>query len=265
MSLDLPPAGPGEVVTVHDLAWTYPDEARPVTAAVDELDRAAAVITVSEFSADECVRHLGISRPHVIPNGVDPRFYDAPPTSAEVLATHGIRIPFVLCAGGATRRKNLAALAAAWPRVRSQHPGLTLVLTGPPDPRRTALFADLDGTVLPGRLPNSLLPGLVAAAGCLVVPSLYEGFGLPALEAMAAGTPVVASRASSLPEVVGDGGWLVTPDADGLADGIGQVMAGGPEVEAATARGRARASRFTWERSAAAHAKIWTEVAESRH
>lgn len=262
MSLDLPPSTHHDVVTVHDMvAWRFPDEAPAVPSAAYELRRAAAVITVSNFSADDAVEVLGIPRPEVVPNGVDPRFFDATPTPEPALVELGIRSPYVLCAGGATLRKNLAALASAWPTIFQSRPDLSLVLTGPPDPRRSRLFSPLTGTVLTGRLPEYLMPGLVAAARCLVVPSIYEGFGLPALEGMAARTPVVAARASSLPEVVADGGVLVEPDAAGLADGILHAVGGGPDVASTVIKGRRRAADFTWERSARAHAQVWQRAA----
>ncbi|WP_404392306.1 glycosyltransferase family 4 protein [Humibacillus xanthopallidus] len=260
MTLELPPA-PREVVTLHDVvAWRYPDESPPVAAAAAELRRAAAVICVSEFTASEAVDLLGVESPVVVPNGVEQRFFDASPLDGESLAGLGVATPFVLAAGGASGRKNLAALAEAWPRVHAARPDTTLVLAGPPHPRRTALFAALRGVRLVGRVPDAVLPGLYAAAAVVVVPSLVEGFGLPALEGMAAGVPVVAANRSSLPEVVGDGGLLVEPGGAALAQGILDVLAGGSDVVAMVDRGRERSRRFTWEASADGHARVWRSV-----
>lgn len=261
MGLSLPPSRAPEILTIHDtVAWRFPDETTPEPFAADEARRAAAVISVSQFAADDVAERLGLDHVHAIPNGVDGRFFDATPLDARTLAELGISGPYVLHAGGSTRRKNLEGLAAAWPSVRSAWTDVTLVLAGPPSPRRDELFGPLAGAVRVGRVPDDLLPGLVAGAAGVVVPSLYEGFGLPALEAMAAGVPLVAANRSSLPEVVGDAGLLVEPDGPSLADGLVQVLSRDAGVEAAVARGRARARRFTWDASAARHAEVWRTV-----
>lgn len=262
MNLELPPGPDADVVTLHDVvAWRFPDEAPPARAAAEELRRADAVICVSEFSAQEAVDLLGVRNPVVVHNGVNERFFDAAPLSHGQLAELGVEGPYILTAGGAARRKNLAALAEAWPTIHTEHPGFTLVLSGPPHPVRTALFASLPMVRLVGRVAGDLIPGLVAGARAIVVPSTYEGFGLPALEAMAANTPLVAANTSSLPEVVGDGGLLVPPTGPGVAGGVLDVLAGSDDVAAMVRRGRERASAFTWERSAAGHARVWNTLA----
>ncbi|GAA3711803.1 hypothetical protein GCM10022399_30730 [Terrabacter ginsenosidimutans] len=261
MDLELPPA-PHEVVTLHDVvAWRWPDESAPVASAAAELRRAAAVVCVSAFTAAEAVELLGLDDPVVVPNGVEDRYLGAQALGAEGLAALGVDGPFILTAGGASERKNLAALAEAWPRVRARRPDLTLVLAGPPHPRRTELFGALPGVRLVGRVTDDVLPGLYAAASVVVVPSLVEGFGLPALEGMAVGVPVVASNRSSLPEVVGDGGLLVDPTGAALAEGVLDVLAGGSDVETMARRGLQRARGFTWEASAQGHARVWRAVA----
>lgn len=251
------------MLTRHDVvAWKFPDESAPVPAAMEEIRRAAGVICVSAFSAGEAVDLLGIDPPHVVHNGVDERFFDATPASTQVLRSIGVDSPFVLTTGGASERKNLAGLAAAWPIVHAARPELVLVLTGPPHPRRTALLAHLPNVVLAGLVDAELVPGLIAAAEAVVVPSLYEGFGFPALEGMAAGTTVVSANTSSLPEVVGDGAILVGTDGPAIAEGIIDATSGDPEVERVAFRGRARADEFTWERSLAGHAEVWRAVAD---
>jgi glycosyltransferase involved in cell wall biosynthesis len=262
MNLELPPAGRADVVTLHDVvAWRFPDESAPVAAAPEELRQAAAVICVSEFTAQEAADLLGLTGVHVIPNGVDERFFDAVPLPPDELAALGLPERFVLHAGGAARRKNLDALAAAWPAVRRERPTLSLVLSGPPHPRRRDLFAGMEGTVLAGRLPDEVMPRVLASAQAVVVPSTYEGFGLPALEAMAARVPLVAAATSSLPEVVGDGGLLVAPDATAIADGLLAVTSGDSAIDRMIGTARTRAGEFTWERCLTAHARVWTSVA----
>lgn len=262
MGLGLPPARVPEIITIHDtVAWRFDDESAPEPFAAAELRRAAAVVAPSRFSADDAADFLGLQRVHAIPNGVDERFLDARPLPAARLRELGAAGPFVLHAGGASRRKNLDALAGAWRRVVSARPDATLVLCGPDHPRRTALFSTLPRTALIGRIPSAEVPGLVAAASVVVVPSLYEGFGLPALEAMAAGVPVVAARTSALPEVVGEGGILVEPTPDDIAQGILWALEADSAVTTRVRTGRARAAEFTWDRSAAAHAELWRSVA----
>ncbi|HEY0118688.1 MAG TPA: glycosyltransferase family 1 protein [Cellulomonas sp.] len=261
MGLSLPPARVPEIVTIHDtVAWRFPDESAPEPFAAQEVRRARAVISVSQFAADDVAERLGLDHVHVIPNGVDERFFDARPLDDATAAELGVAGPYVLHAGGSTLRKNLEGLAAAWPAVRSARPDVTLVLAGPPSAKRDRLFGPLAGTLRVGRVPDALVPGLVASAAVVVVPSLYEGFGLPALEAMAVGTPLVAAARSSLPEVVGDAGVLVEPDGASLADGLLHALGRGADVEAGVDRGRTRARQFTWDLSAARHAQVWRSV-----
>ena len=260
-ALELPPSPHLDVITLHDaVAWRFPDESPPVPEAIEEARRAAAVICVSEFTAREAVDFLGIANPYVVPNGVDPRYLDAVPLDRETLRGLGIEPPYVLHAGGAARRKNLAELAKAWPLVHRERPRLQLALAGPPHPRRTTLFEGMPGAVLLGMVPDEIMPGLVAAASAVAVPSLYEGFGLPVLEAMAANTLVVAANTSSLPEVAGSTGLIVEPTGHAIAEGILNATSGDPAIAPLVAAGRARATEFTWERSAEGHARVWRSL-----
>ncbi len=263
LDLRLPPGPAPEILTVHDVVgWRFPDEASPPGDAGATARRAAAVVCPSHFSAEEVRSVLGVEAPVVIHNGVDSRFFDAHVMDETALAGLGVRPPYVLHAGGCTARKNLEGLAAAWANLEPSRHGTSLVLMGPTDQRRNRLFDPLPGTVRLGRVDDATALGVLAAASALVVPSLYEGFGLPALEGLAAGVPVVAARRSSIPEVCGDDALLVEPDGHGLAEGIEAALSGGVEIAAMVERGRVRARLFTWEASVAAHANVWRSVVD---
>lgn len=261
MDLRIPPCPSPEVLTIHDLApWRFSDEGGVPGDARHSAQRAAAILCPTSFSASEVHDLFGIDRLHVVPYGVDEHFFTAEPLSDAAQANLGILGQFVLHAGGCTQRKNLAGLAEAWPLVRNARPGVELVLLGPTDPRRTALFAGLDGVHLMGRVDDTVARGLRAAASAVVVPSRYEGFGLPVLEGMAAGVPVVAAARSSLPEVCGDAALLVEPDGPSLAEGIITALDGGPEITAMVDRGLTRARAHTWVATAEGHAQLWRSL-----
>lgn len=263
MDLRLPPAIGPEVITVHDaVAWRFPDEAPLPRSVVAEARRARAVVCPSEFAADEVATVLGVRSPVVLPNGVDDDLFDVVAPSEDELRGLGVRPPYVLHASGCTLRKNLAALAGAWSRVRSAHATASLVLLGPPDARRDALFAGLEGAVRLGRVTDSVRVSLIGGAEVVVVPSVYEGFGLPALEAMAAGVPVVAADRAALPEVCGGAAVLVAPTAEAIATGIIDVLRWpGAERQRAIEAGRTHARSLTWDRCVAGHAELWRRFA----
>jgi glycosyltransferase involved in cell wall biosynthesis len=262
LDLRLPPAPHPEILTILDVVpWRFPDEGHPSSDAAASARRADVVICPSDFSAEEVTETLGVSETVTIPLGVGPEFRTAVPLSEDRLRSLGIRAPFVLHAGGCTDRKNLAGLAEAWTLVHQDHPEVTLVLMGPTNERRDRLFAPLPGTVRTGWVDDATARGVMAAASAVVVPSLYEGFGLPALEGMAVGVPVVATRRSSLPEVCGDAAYLVEPDGRSLALGLEAALAAGPDTADMVDRGRRRAAEFTWQRSLQAHATIWQSYA----
>lgn len=262
--LIIPPGAGMNTVTIHDtVAWRFADESAPVRSAAAEARQADAVICVSEFTASDVADLLGVKNAVVIPNGVDEGFFDATPLDGETALKLGIDRPYVLHAGGASERKNLESLAAAWPAVRSLHPSALLVLAGPEHPRRTSLFAGVPGTHLLGRVPDTLMPALVAGAQTVVVPSHYEGFGLPVLEAMAAGTLVVSADTSALREVTSNAGILVSPDPVGLAEGLIFALDGAWADEALRARARVHATAHSWERTAEMHAALWRSLASA--
>jgi glycosyltransferase involved in cell wall biosynthesis len=251
------PAARREVVTVHDLApLRFPDEGEIPKGAAESLRRAAAVICPYRFAAAEVAQLFGVE-PVVIHNGLNPDVWQPVPDVAEQLAAAHLGGPFVLHSGGATQRKNLAALAAAWGSIATAFPDLSLVMCGPEDPRRTRLFAGLPRVRLLGRVPRRMLLALMDAAEVVVVPSTYEGFGFPALEAMARGTAVVAANAASLPEVCGGAALLIEPTGPGLAQGIERVLGSHPLRDRLDATGPDQARRFSWDDSARRHAEAY--------
>src|SRR5262249_31892651 len=193
--------------------------------------RADAVITVSECSRHDLVSYLGldIERIRVISEGVDTRFRPVVNDAwlQAVLARYTIKQPYVLYVGGINARKNIGRLFTAYAQLLERHPDVALVVCG----KRQWQTDEIDATFrqlnltdyvhFTGYVDDADLPALYSAAELFVFPSLYEGFGLPPLEAMACGTPVVTSNVSSLPEVVGDAALIVDPyDVEGLAAAI---------------------------------------------
>lgn len=262
--LRLPPAGAREVTTVHGLEpWRFDDEGGRPQWLEAEARRSFGAITPSRFTAGEVTSVLGITRVWAVPHGLGAQWTGPAPLQQDQLAGLGITGPFVLHAAGATKRKNLGALAQAWPRVHSAT-GAQLVLCGGEHPRRTALFTGLPGVRLVGRQTDEILLGLMSSASVVVVPSLYEGFGLPALEAMSCGTPVVAANCAALPEVCSDFAVLVEPDATGLARGLEEVLSRRDLSARLAQAGLRRASDFTWRVSALAHLGVYQELANAR-
>jgi glycosyltransferase involved in cell wall biosynthesis len=199
--------------------------------------RARQVITVSEFSRKELAELLGVDA-EVVPGGVDPRFKPQDTTRDR---------PYVLTVASHTARKNLSALVPAAEALARD--GVELLVAGGHRPQFAA-ETNLSGLKLLGHVPDDELPGLYAGAEAFVLPSVYEGFGLPVLEAMACGTPVVAANTSALPETCGDAAQLVEPDAEALRDALTRLVNNDDERARLRDLGLQRAQRFAWERTA---------------
>jgi glycosyltransferase involved in cell wall biosynthesis len=245
------------VVTVHDLSFERDEYGAPSPRLREmvpwSIERAQAVLVPSHAVAYEVHASYGVDRDRlfVTPEGVSRRFFEAAPMDDATLTGLGVRRPFVLTVGTLQPRKNLHRLVEAWKAIRGELAGWSLVLAGArgwgPD------LPEAPAVVLPGYVDDSFLPGLVAAAEVFCFPSLYEGFGLPPLEAMAAGTAVLAGDYSAAPEVLGDAALVVDRhDVDSLARGLHR-LAGDDDLRSSLATlGRRRASMFTWERTAGA-------------
>jgi glycosyltransferase involved in cell wall biosynthesis len=249
------------VATVHDIvpvalpdprlrSWRRNRRWRREYAATAE--RATILLVPSAFTAEELRRVFAVpaERTRVTPLAADDVEPPPPDADAAVLARLGVRRPYVLAVGASEPRKNLEALDRAMPRVAAAVPGATLVLAGP---RRDTdpLGADAPWKHTLGYVDEADLPSLYRAAACLAMPSTYEGFGLPVLEAMRLGTPVVATRRASLPEVGGDAAAWVEPGDDAqLAAALTRVLTDRAAGDAMRAAGLARAARFAWDETA---------------
>ena len=250
-----PLASDKNVVLLHDVApLRHPEWYSAAYARYQRLvlpliaRRARRVITVSRFSRAEILDCVGLppERVSVVPNGVDDRFSpDADPGPAR--RAHRLERPYVLVVGSRIARKNLRALRSAQSRLAAA--GIDLVAAGStrahlraePEPPARAL----------GYVSDDQLPGLYAGASALAMPSLYEGFGLPCLEAMACGTPVVAADRGGLPETCGGAALLVEPDdQEAFAAALLQAAADGALRARLREAGLARAASLSWERAA---------------
>jgi glycosyltransferase involved in cell wall biosynthesis len=257
------------VVTVHDLTFFEHPEwhergkvafFRPMIRAA--VNRASVIVAVSDDTAERLRRIAPPPGPIVVaPHGVDhDRFTAEPgPTDDAVLAAHGIRPPYVAFTGTIEPRKGLPALVEAFARVAGEHPALKLVIAGADgwgsDEVRAAIAAcGVSTRVLrPGYLPHAVIAPLFRRAEVVAYPSLAEGFGLNALEALACGAPLVTTTGSALDEVVGEAALAVPPgDADKLADALRDALQPAT-AQRLRAAGPERATGFTWERSIERH------------
>jgi glycosyltransferase involved in cell wall biosynthesis len=226
--------------------------------------RSAHVLTFSAHSRADIIAHLGLppERISVVPLAAGEQFTpgDLQAARDEVARRYGIRAPFIYYVGGLDARKNVATLVRAFALLRSRGVRAQLVIAGQAPGRDRRLFPDLDALIADLELAPSVQrvdvpledgPLFYRACAVFAYPSRYEGFGLPPLEAMACGAPVVTSDASSLPEVVGTAALRVAPDdVVGWAAALGRVLGDAHLQADLRAQGLARAARFSYRKVA---------------
>ncbi|MBI4863232.1 MAG: glycosyltransferase family 4 protein [Candidatus Riflebacteria bacterium] len=270
--------GARRVVTIHDLVCFRHPEVDPWTFVVflKSMLRLAVrcadrIIAVSQATADELTSILGVSpeRITVVHNGVGSLFrqLDRPDRERRRLPD-GVALPFVLSVGAHIPRKNFGRLVAAWATLRRRGFPHQLVLAGPPgisDPELGRLVAEskLDGVVrFVGYPSDDELLTLYNQAAAFVYPSIYEGFGIPVVEAMACGTPVACSRTSSVPEVAGDAAAYFDPlSVPEIVDTVERLLSDRQLADGLVRAGLDRAARFTWAAAARKTAEVLRAVA----
>lgn len=272
------------VVTAHDISFavhpeffTRRDRILLGTLVPRSLRLAQRVIVDAEYTKQDLLRVYGLNPATiaVIPLAADPKYQPGDREQARrfVAQRHSLSAGFVLYVGTLQPRKNVATLVRAFARFkrRTRWPH-KLLIVGKPKYLYDAVFdalrecPDPGDVVFTGFVADEDLPRYYQAAEAFVFPSLYEGFGLPVLEAMACGTPVVAARASCLPEIAGDAAMLVDPaDVDGFADALAAVC-GQPNLAAQmVTRGLARAARYHWDLTARQTLDVYRDVRNEWH
>jgi glycosyltransferase involved in cell wall biosynthesis len=268
------------VVTIHDviplvLPWAFPLRHRWVlaTALARIRKQAEMVIVPSTAAAEDVVRYLQVEqeRVSVIPMGCDARFQpvEEPIRAAALRRRYDLPRRYILFVGTLEPRKNVKTLLQAFAQVIAEMPqdDLALVITGGNGWGREDYVAIVnalkiqDRVCFTGFVEDDHLPDLYRGALLFVYPSLYEGFGLPVLEAMACGTPAITSNRTSLPEVAGDAALLVDPTRpEALAEAMTSIMSDGELRQRLRAKGLARARAFTWDAVAEQTVAIYRAV-----
>lgn len=273
------------VVTIHDLSFMRYPQAFPATQRLylhSQVRRSARharqVIAVSQATKDDVVALFGVppERVTVVYNGVDAVFSPASPDTIDAFRRErGLPQRFILHLGTLEPRKNLARLVEAFARTRQQLPqvdDLKLVLAGGKGWDYDDIFAAVERlglreqVLFTGYVPDADLPWFYRAATVFAYPSLLEGFGLPVLEAMACGTPVITSSVSSLPEVAGDAALLVDPGSvEALAAALIRVLGDAALADEMRRKGLQQAGRFSWQRTAAETASVYRAALAGAH
>jgi glycosyltransferase involved in cell wall biosynthesis len=233
------------------------------------------VITLSQHARGEILKAYPVdaARVHVVPPGIGADFHPSnnPAALAALRVKYGLGENYLLYGGGPEPRKNVAAVIGAFALVRHEHSNLELALFGPGIDTSTDIKQALrhsgvsNATHLLGFVPQADLSLLYAGARAFVYASRLEGFGIPPVEAMACGTPVIAAPNPPMPEVLGDAAWLTGDDTpEALARGVLRVLADPALEETLRGRGREHARQYTWHASARKTISIYTTVLAER-
>jgi len=269
--------GKATVTTIHDvIPYTYPETSTTLDWLIYHfwlplaVRWSDAIITDSTQSKEDIVRFLRAkeNKVTVVPLAANDDYHPMRNNSVmAALETYEIRKPFILTVGSLESRKNLPRLLEAYARLRHWSEKWTLVIVGARKWKYAPIFETVQRLELEhyvrftGYVEEEDLPALYNGADLFVFPSLYEGFGLPVLEAMACGTPVVTSNTSSLPEVAGDAALLVDPyDVEEIATAMRRILEDEALAAELRAKGLARAKEFSWERTARETIAVYEKV-----
>ncbi|NJE77285.1 glycosyltransferase family 1 protein [Thermococcus sp. ES12] len=269
-----------KIITIYDLVpIKFPQTHRGDTilahkyALMRSLRYADKIISISYSTKKDAVKYFKISEEkiRVIHLGVDEDYKLLPENEIKkIKQKYNLNYPFILYVGTLEPRKNIPTLLKALYKLKKQGLPHKLVITGKKGWKYKNIFELISklnlqrDVIFTGYVPREDLPALYNAADLFVYPSLYEGFGLPPLEAMACGTPVITSNTSSLPEVVGNAGIMVDPyDVNGLAKAIYEVLTNDRLREELRKRGLERAKMFSWKKTAEETLKVYEEVYDS--
>ena len=273
------------VATIHDLAFEHLPETFTRRGSLQlkltvrrTARRAARIATVSEYSRQDLLRTYRLAPEKVVTtyNGIEPHFTAQPRAAdeaAQVRQRFGIARGFLLAVGSLQPRKNLERLIRTYARLRREQPGFApqLVIVGRKLWLAESIFAEVSrqpwasDVILTGYVGDDDLPALYRTASAFVYPSLFEGFGLPPLEAMACGTPVITSNISSLPEVAGSAALLVDPlNEQELAAALQRILNDQPLRARLRAEGVRQAAKFTWRDAAEKTLQLYRESYEAR-
>ena len=281
-----PPFAPCPVVvSIHDLSFEHLPETFKRRSRVQlrltvrrTARRAARILALSEYVRNDIMTTYGIDPERISVTPLAAASHFAPVTDtmqlSRVRKTYGLREDYILCVGSIQPRKNLPRLITAYGNLRRLRPEAKLpqlVLVG----KKAWLFQEtlrvaaeqglVDDIKFTGYVPEADLPALYSGAVCSVYPSFFEGFGLPVLEAMQCGTPVIAGNRTSIPEVVGDAGLLVDPfDENELAQAMARVIDDSDLAAELRVKGLQRAKQFSWHETARLTLKTYEQAASQR-